>query len=103
MKQLTFSFLIILIIIHTIEFKQQLRTFSAAAMGHIGNGSAEDYLRAHTEISTEISFCNLSALVGSIDIEKMAILRAIRIFVGAVVELDGRPPQIAIGTGGSRP
>ena len=96
MEQPALRLLIILIIIHAIELEHQLRALWAG--GHIGNGCAEDNLRTHTEVGLEISFGNLPAFIGGIYIEEMSILGAIRIFVGTVVELDSRPPQVTISS-----
>ena len=96
MEQPALRLLIILIVIHAIELEHQLRTLFAS--GHIGNGSTENHLRTHTEVGLEISLSYLPALFCSIHIEEMSILGAIRIFVGTVVELGSRPPQVAIYT-----
>ena len=99
MQQPAIRFLIVPIIIHSIEFKQQLRALRTG--GHIGNGSTENHLRTYTESSTEICLGNLTTLIGGIDIEEMTVLSAIRISVGTVVELGSRPPQVVIFTRGS--
>ena len=96
MEQPALRFLIVPIIIHSIEFEQQLRALFTG--GHIGNGCAEDNLRTYTEISTEICLGNLTTLIGCIDIEEMTVLSPIRIFVGTIVKLDSRPPQVTISS-----
>ena len=96
MEQPALHLLVVPIVIHAIELEHQLRALRTG--GHIGNGSTENHLRTHTEVGLEISFGNLSAFIGSIYIEEMSILGAIRIFVGTVVELGSRPPQVAICT-----
>ena len=98
MQQPALRFLVVPIVIHAIELEHQLRTLCRFIDGHIGNGCAEDNLRTHTEVCLEISFGNLSAFIGGIDIEEMSILGAIRIFVGTVVELGFSPPLVTISS-----
>ena len=96
MEQPALRFLIVRIIIHAIEFEQQLRALRTG--GHIGNGSTENHLRTHTEVSTEICLGNLTTFIGGIYIEEMAVLSPIRICVGTIVKLDRRPPQVTISS-----
>ena len=98
MEQPALRLLIVPIVIHAIELEHQLRTLCFRSDGHICNGCAEDNLRTHTEVGLEISFGNLSAFIGGIDIEEMSILGAIRIFVGTVVELGFSPPLVTISS-----